>query len=127
METVIFLDTNAVVWSVGAPSEISSTARDTIEKATEIRLSPMVLLELDYLFEVKKLAYSGPEVLAALQRVMPVQLCSRPFSAVVGKARTLTWTRDPFDRLITAQAAFGENMLVTRDASILKHYSNAVW
>jgi PIN domain nuclease of toxin-antitoxin system len=37
------------------------------------------------------------------------------------------WTRDPFDRLITAQAAVGSDVLITKDATITANYPRAVW
>jgi PIN domain nuclease of toxin-antitoxin system len=37
------------------------------------------------------------------------------------------WTRDPFDRLITAQAASYNQVLLTKDETIRKHYANAIW
>jgi PIN domain nuclease of toxin-antitoxin system len=39
----------------------------------------------------------------------------------------MKWTRDPFDRLITAQAALGESTLLTKDDTIRTNYANAVW
>lgn len=38
-----------------------------------------------------------------------------------------TWTRDPFDRTITAQAARVGAFLLTRDETIRRHYAAAVW
>jgi PIN domain nuclease of toxin-antitoxin system len=46
---------------------------------------------------------------------------------VVARARELRWTRDPFDRLITAQAAIGEDVLLTADESIRARYPHAEW
>ncbi len=37
------------------------------------------------------------------------------------------WTRDPFDRLIVANAKAANASLVTKDERILKNYSRAVW
>lgn len=39
----------------------------------------------------------------------------------------LSWTRDPFDRIIVAPASLNHNILVTKDQSILKNYENAKW
>ena len=50
-----------------------------------------------------------------------------PYLVVARAAERLTWTRDPFDRLITAAAAAGEHPLVTRDPVIREHYAGAVW
>ena len=37
------------------------------------------------------------------------------------------WVRDPFDRLIVAQAIANEAPLVTKDEKIRRHYRRAVW
>jgi PIN domain nuclease of toxin-antitoxin system len=38
-----------------------------------------------------------------------------------------TWGRDPFDRLIVAQAKVNEVVLVTKDETIRSNYGLAVW
>ena len=56
-----------------------------------------------------------------------LSVCDKPFERVVQEALALSWTRDPFDRLIVAQAAVGGDLLVTRDKTILQHYEPARW
>lgn len=43
------------------------------------------------------------------------------------KATSLDWTREPFDRIIVAQAIAREASLVTRDQTILANFAGAVW
>ena len=43
------------------------------------------------------------------------------------EASQLSWTRDPFDRIITAQSAIDRSTLITKDKIIQKHYEYAVW
>lgn len=54
-------------------------------------------------------------------------MCRHPFADVIRIAIKQSWTRDPFDRIITAQAAIGSNPLVTKDDGIRKHYRYVVW
>lgn len=42
-------------------------------------------------------------------------------------AADLSWTRDPFDRLISAHAIVANAPLITADETIRKHLSLAVW
>lgn len=42
-------------------------------------------------------------------------------------AADLSWTRDPFDRLISAHAIVANAPLVTADEVIREHLSLAVW
>lgn len=67
------------------------------------------------------------EVLDALNATLGLVLCDVPFPAVVRAAEVFTWTRDPFDRLITAQACLFDAPLVTRDELLHRHYEHAAW
>jgi PIN domain nuclease of toxin-antitoxin system len=127
MAAVIYLDTNVVLWLAGAPAELSAEAIARIDAAELLLLSPMVELEVEYLYEIGRLQRGAAEVIQHLEQYLPVRLCDRPFAAVVARARTMKWTRDPFDRLIAAQAALGGDPLVTRDKIIRANYPHAVW
>jgi len=54
-------------------------------------------------------------------------MCDKSFIDVVRIASQLSWTRDPFDRIITAQSAIDRNNLITKDNIIREHYEYAVW
>jgi len=55
------------------------------------------------------------------------KICDKSFNTIVGRALELAWTRDPFDRIIIANAALNNNVLVTKDQNILENYKNAKW
>lgn len=38
-----------------------------------------------------------------------------------------SWTRDPLDRIIVANANLNNDTLVTKDENILKNYERAIW
>jgi PIN domain nuclease of toxin-antitoxin system len=46
---------------------------------------------------------------------------------LVQAAAGLSWTRDPFDRLIAAHAVVTEAPLLTADRTILEHLPQAIW
>ena len=54
-------------------------------------------------------------------------MCTLPTASIVGAALLQTWTRDPFDRLITANAAAAAAVLVTRDRAMRRHYRRALF
>jgi PIN domain nuclease of toxin-antitoxin system len=57
-QSVVFLDTHITVWLyAGLIEKISQTAKKTIE-ANDLLISPMVKLELQYLFEIGRI--TGP-------------------------------------------------------------------
>jgi PIN domain nuclease of toxin-antitoxin system len=46
---------------------------------------------------------------------------------VIQAATGLSWTRDPFDRLISAHAIVTNSPLITADETIREHLALAVW
>ncbi|MBW2735808.1 MAG: PIN domain-containing protein [Deltaproteobacteria bacterium] len=124
---MIYLDTNVVLWLAGSHGQLSDHVRETINNAQHLLLSPMVELEIEYLYEVGRIQAGAPHVLSHLRSALDLRLCDHAFSAVVAAAREIKWTRDPFDRLITAQASVGEDTLLTRDKIIRANYAHAEW
>lgn len=125
---MIYLDSHVAIWlyALGAES-LSRAATDRIAGSEDIRISPMVRLELQYLYEIGRVTEPAAAVMDALHAALGLTLCSASFGAVVREAERHTWTRDPFDRLIVAQAALHEAPLVTKDETLHAHYAAAVW
>ena len=128
MARVIYLDTHVAAWLHGlGRSALSQRAADAIESADELRCSPMVRLELEYLYEVGRTSEPALPVLDALQTSLGLRLCDAPFSAVIREAEAHKWTRDPFDRIIVAQAALHDAPLLTKDDHLHAFYADAFW
>jgi PIN domain nuclease of toxin-antitoxin system len=124
---VTYLDTHAAgEIYLGDVSAFSKAALAAIEDAEDLRLSPMVVLELEYLFEVKRVGSASAKVVAVLREIAGVTICDIPFPEVAHQALAERWTRDPFDRIIVAQARLNKATLITRDRHILKHYVHAL-
>jgi PIN domain nuclease of toxin-antitoxin system len=66
-------------------------------------------------------------VLDTLSRAFGLARCDLPFADVVGAALGLGWSRDPFDRLIAAQAELRGAELVSKDRTLRDHYARSVW
>ena len=124
---MIYLDTHVVVWLyMGEPSRLSDNAKHAVCEH-ELRISPMVILELTYLREIGRLT-TEPEVISDfLGQALGLKVCRLPFEEVVLSAMTQAWTRDPFDRIIVGQAARRQCGLLTKDEMIRENYSHAVW
>ncbi len=122
-----YLDTHVVCWLyAGLTERIPSRVQETLEQG-DLRISPMVALEVQHLHEIGRLAAGAEDVVGALQRDLGLRVCELPFPAVVTRALAHTWTRDPFDRLIVAQADLESRALLTKDSTIRKHYPLALW
>lgn len=93
----------------------------------EARFSPVVELELTYLYEVRRVSEPAAAPLAALRRSIGMTVSDVSLAALVDAAVPLSWTRDPFDRLIAAHAILADVPLITADRTILENLPQAVW
>jgi PIN domain nuclease of toxin-antitoxin system len=124
---VSYLDTHVVAWLyAGVARKLSAAAKRTIAR-DELRVAPVVALELEYLFEIGRVRERAGPVIATLGERMGVAVCEHDAARVVARACDLAWTRDLFDRLIVAQAAVAGDRLLTADAAIHAHYAKARW
>jgi PIN domain nuclease of toxin-antitoxin system len=122
-----FLDTHAAVFLWEGRGEIFGTgSRELLERAL-LHVSPLVRLELGFLREVGKLKVEPGEILGALTGEYGVTVTADPMDRLVPLAMPLSWTRDPFDRLLVATALLHEAPLITRDARIREHFAGAIW
>ena len=111
----------------GLVERLSSQAKKQIE-AHDLLISPMVLLEFQYLYDRKRIGVRPEALYGYLQATFGIGLCHFPFPAIALEALSASWTSDPFDRIIVSQAkANGGAMLITADAVIRRHYPRAVW
>jgi PIN domain nuclease of toxin-antitoxin system len=124
----VYLDTHVAVWlHDGLVERISAEAKKQIE-ANELLISPMVLLEFQYLYERKRIRVKPTPMYTYLSGAFGVGLCGFPFPAVAMAALAAGWTSDPFDRIIVAHAkANREAGLITADTVIRKNYPRAIW
>lgn len=122
---MIYLDTHVVAWLyAGTTHRLSATARRLIDREP-LRIAPIVLLELEYLFEIGRVRERAAPVVTALGRRLGLIPCDRDPALVAARACDLAWTRDVFDRLIVAQASLGPDTLITIDSQILANYPKA--
>lgn len=124
---MIYLDTHVAVWLVvGAIEKFTASANKLIESA-EIFISPIVLLEIEYLYEIKRVKQNSKKFKDVLESELDVQIARTPYLTVVQGSITEKWTRDPFDRLIVAQAKVDNAQLVSADTNIRDNYERAIW
>jgi PIN domain nuclease of toxin-antitoxin system len=93
----------------------------------EIHVSPIAILELAYLHEIGKARDSAREMLAALQRSIGLRVADVSLAELAQAAVGLSWTRDPFDRLIAAHAIVAGAPLITADETIRENLPLATW
>ena len=125
---IAYLDTNTVIWLAQGSLDGISPKADRLLKHADLLFSPMVLIELEYLYEIKRIKRTARDIQIKVEHDLGVRLCDLPFSTVASAALDEKWTRDPFDRLIVANAkANGFAWLISADEEIARHYQRTVW
>ena len=124
---MIYLDTHVVVWLYARELSRFTGAGLASMEANELFISPMVSLELEYLRETGRIQAGSRMICDSLAQAVGLRVCDRPFADVVRLAIEQNWTRDPFDRMIVAQAKAAEAQLLTKDSMIRKQYNKAFW
>jgi PIN domain nuclease of toxin-antitoxin system len=127
VEALIHVDTHVLVWLyAGNTARFPAEAQQRLEDA-QIVASPMAVLELQYLHEIKRVSEPAARVVQDLTAKIGLQVDDLSFRELIANAEHLAFTRDPFDRLIVAHAELREAQLLTADKTILKHYRRAIW
>ena len=119
----VLLDTHLLLWALSAPSKLPPKARRLIS-GSDVFVSAASIWEISIKTALGKLTADPQEVLAALE---PAGFPSLP---IVGEHAARVWTlppihRDPFDRLLIAQALMEPMRLLTNDA-VLGGYGEIV-
>jgi PIN domain nuclease of toxin-antitoxin system len=126
-DQVIYLDTHVLVrLYLGEVQSLGLAARKAIEEH-ELVASPAAVLELELLHEIGRLRTSAAKLVSVLSHEVGLRICDLSFRAVVDHALKESWVRDPFDRMIVANAKANDAPLVTKDEKIHRHYSRAIW
>jgi PIN domain nuclease of toxin-antitoxin system len=124
---VVYLDTHVVAWLYDAlVDKLSAKARAVID-ANELHISWMVKLELQYLYEIGRIRVRPDPVVDELRDSIGLRMSEISMERVAEAALRTAWTRDVFDRLITAESQVTGFGLVTKDASIRKNFKLAIW
>ncbi len=119
----LLLDTHLLLWALGSPSKLPAGARRLI-MSSEVFVSAASLWEISIKAGLGKLAADPIEVLGALE---PAGFLQLPVTGehAAGVIRLPPLHRDPFDRLLVAQALAEPMRLLTND-TVLAGYGDIV-
>jgi len=127
MEAMIHLDTHVVAWLYAGRLDLFPPDTRSHLETKDLVISPMVILELDYLKEIGRTNESGKTVVDDLTARIGLTISPTPFLQIIMSARELSWTRDPFDRIIVGHSIADDCRLITADSKISNHYTGAFW
>jgi len=95
MENVVYLDTHVVIWLYSGNLELIPRSVQTILNLNDLLISPIVKLELEYLFEIKRIKRRASIILSALKSEIGLKIYDVTFDRVIENALNQKWTRDP--------------------------------
>lgn len=125
---IAYLDTHIAILLAGARKNRLTTQALGIIKRANLLLSPMAFLELEFLYEIKRSRLPARDLFEKVAHETGLRLCDLPFATVASAALVEGWTRDPFDRMIVAQAkANGFAWLISADEDFKRHYPRTAW
>jgi PIN domain nuclease of toxin-antitoxin system len=126
-ESTHLLDTSTLLWALGSPERLSPRARRLIESGTNLisvaSYWEVVIKTQKGLLTIADLAtwwQRATELIAA--RVLPIRA-----SHVTALAGLPLLHKDPFDRILIAQAIAEGLDLVTKDKPIGKYQVRTIW
>jgi PIN domain nuclease of toxin-antitoxin system len=127
VESMIFLDTHAVVWLYSGKLDLFNPKVLKLINTEQVCISHIVKLEIQYLFEIKRVKYEPGLIIDTLIGEIGLMYSDNNFESIVRQAIHLSFTRDPFDRIIIADASINNSMLISKDRNIKTHYKNTIW
>jgi PIN domain nuclease of toxin-antitoxin system len=127
----LLLDAHALIWWLGDDPRLSRSARETIETAESALVGAGSLVEIAIKHSLGKLdtdeswfeqaQANGIDVLA-ISWLHASRLQSLPYVKIAGREH-----RDPFDRLLAAQALADRIPIVTRDPALSAYGVATLW
>ena len=112
----LLVDSNALIWAVGRPTELSAAARQALQESNDRFVSIASMWEIAIKMSLGKLSLPD-NLTAALNTIAAVALPITPTH--IDRVQRLPFHhRDPFDRMLVAQAMEEGLTIVTRDRRV---------
>lgn len=126
----VLLDTQSFLWAIDTPERLSARARGAIQDdANEVLVSAASAWEIAIKSRLGRIQLADEP-----QRFVPEQMAANSFTALAVLVRHALQVaglplihKDPFDRLLVAQALVEDLALVTSDAKLRKYPVKTIW
>jgi PIN domain nuclease of toxin-antitoxin system len=115
------LDTHYLIWIVTNARRLKKFP--WLQRYTPWRVSPVSFLEIQLLAESGRLRFRPAELTAAIQADPRFLLDDVFVSILLYKALNLSWTRDPFDRMLAAHSLARQLPLCTTDSEVQANHA----
>jgi len=115
----VLLDTHLLLWALGSPLKLSADTRKLVD-TSEVYVSAASIWEISIKAALGKLKADAAEILAAIQPA-GLSLLSITGEHAARVARLPTHHKDPFDRILIAQAVTEPMILLTNDRALERY------
>ena len=115
------LDTHFLIWI--ALGSVRASQFPWLERYRPWGVSPVSFIEIQFLSEIGRLEVKNPDFTEAVLADPRFIVDEVPLISLVLHSLSLTWTRDPFDRLLAAHSSARRVPLCTTDSRIRDHHS----
>lgn len=121
-QSLAVLDTHIIVWLYDALLDRLSQKAQLVLEESDLFYSPISVLELHYLYEIKRIRTTPKKIIEFLETQIGLRADASDFHDIVMAAMDISWTRDVFDRIIVATAKYKSAYLVTADRLVQDKY-----
>jgi PIN domain nuclease of toxin-antitoxin system len=126
----LLLDTSSFLWLIGGAAELSRTARQAFaDPANEVYLSAASAWEIAIKYRLGKLPLPAPpdEFVPTQRAAHGIDRLDIDETASLHVAKLPELHRDPFDRMLVAQALVEGLVLLTSDPAIRQYPARTLW
>ncbi|MDQ3631231.1 MAG: type II toxin-antitoxin system VapC family toxin [Actinomycetota bacterium] len=120
----LLLDTHAFLWLVAGDERLPMTARALIDASEEVLLSSASVWEAEIKRAAGRLEASPIADAAERARIRPLAITSDHATAA---AHLPPHHRDPFDRMLVAQARAESLVIVSKDEAVRRYGVAVAW
>ena len=128
--TKLLLDTHTFIWWHSEPNKLSKSALEHLEdKTNRLLFSTVIAWEMQIKSQLGKLKLntSLKEIITRQQQINAIQILPVELTHVLALEKLPDYHKDPFDRLLVAQANIEDAILVSRDNCFTQYLVKLLW
>ena len=124
------LDTHTFIWMDSSPSQLSANVVDILkDKKNTLYLSVISVWEIEIKIQIGKLSLNKPliYIIQEQQKNNGLQILTMNLGHALKVSELVLHHKDPFDRLLIAQALVEDYTLISKDTIFEKYPASVVW
>ncbi|MDX1995478.1 MAG: type II toxin-antitoxin system VapC family toxin [bacterium] len=130
MPNAYLLDANVFIWIISDPTRISSSAAAVAsDKSNRLLLSLSTVWEIQIKAQLGKLTFPAPlgDILDKQMEINQIELIALRLDYILKLGELPNHHRDPFDRLLIAQALVEDLTIISSDPMFRQYNVSVLW